>query len=230
MKMLFVLCCLTLWGWGCMAQTGEKNFIDQNYVEVTGTAEMEIVPDEIYLRIVISEKDKGKKSVEEQEKEMVNVLKNLGVDVHKDLAIRDLSSDFKYYLLKRTAIQTEKEYQLCMHGGDKIGRLLNDLEAVGISNISILRVDHSQMAEFRRKVKTDAVKIAKEKAEDFAGAVGQEIGRALYISENEGGYYPRQNAVANVRVRGMGSVDSAPVLDFEKIPLKYTVLVRFELK
>lgn len=230
MKMLFVLCCLTLWGWGCMAQTGEKNFIDQNYVEVTGTAEMEIVPDEIYLRIVISEKDKGKKSVEEQEKEMVNVLKNLGVDVHKDLAIRDLSSDFKYYLLKRTAIQTEKEYQLCMHGGDKIGRLLNDLEAVGISNISILRVDHSQMAEFRRKVKTDAVKIAKEKAEDFAGAVGQEIGRALYISENEGGYYPRQNTVANVRVRGMGSVDSASVLDFEKIPLKYTVLVRFELK
>lgn len=61
MKVLYVLCCLILWGWGGMAQTGEKNFIDQNYVEVTGTAELEIVPDEIYLRIVISEKDKGKK-------------------------------------------------------------------------------------------------------------------------------------------------------------------------
>ena len=211
MKVLYVLCCLILWGWGGMAQMGEKNFIDQNYVEVTGTAELEIVPDEIYLRIVISEKDKGKKSVEEQEKEMVNVLKNLGIDVHKDLAIRDLSSDFNSYRFQ-------------------IGRLLTDLEAVGISNISILRVDHSQIAKFRRKVKTDAVKIAKEKAEDFAGAVGQEIGRALYISENEGGYYPRQNAVANVRVRGVGSVDSTPVLDFEKIPLKYTVVVRFELK
>lgn len=48
-------------GLGRYGSNGGKNFIDQNYVEVTGTAELEIVPDEIYLRIVISEKDKGKK-------------------------------------------------------------------------------------------------------------------------------------------------------------------------
>ena len=33
------------------AQTGQKNFIDVNYIEVTGKAEMEIVPNEIFLEI-----------------------------------------------------------------------------------------------------------------------------------------------------------------------------------
>ena len=64
MKLTTLVLCLFL-SWGISrAQTGEKNFIDQNYIEVTGTAEMEIVPDEIYLKIVLSEKDKGKKSLE----------------------------------------------------------------------------------------------------------------------------------------------------------------------
>ena len=56
-------------------------------------------------------------------------------------------------------------------------------------------------------------------------------GRALYISESGGGYYPRLNAVANVSFKSAGAMDeAAPVLDFEKIPLKHSVLVRFELK
>lgn len=229
MKWIAVMIVL-LWPILCQAQSGEKNFIDQNYMEVTGTAEMEVVPDEIYLKIVISEKDKGKKSVEEQEKRMIGILQKLGIDVRKDLLMKDISSDFKIYFLKRAAIQTEKEYQLCMHGTEKIGQLLMDLEAAGISNISVDRLDHSQLEKFRREVKVNAVKAAREKAEAFAEALGQEVGRALYVGENGSGYYSRQNAAANVRVRGAGVLHEAPVLDFEKIQLKYSVLVRFELK
>ena len=51
------------------SQTMAKNFIDQPYIEVTGKAELEVVPDEIYLTIVIDEKDnKAKQSLEELEK------------------------------------------------------------------------------------------------------------------------------------------------------------------
>lgn len=215
-------------GW---AQSGEKNFIDQNYIEVTGTAEMEVVPDEIYLKIVLSEKDKGKKSLEVMEKDMVAVLKRLGIDVRKDLLIKDLSSDFKYYFLKRTAIQTEKEYQLCLHGAEKVGPLLVELEKAGISNISVDRVDHSRLESFRREVKINAVKAAKEKAAAFAEALGQQAGRALYISESGGGYYPRANGIVNVSFKAASMMDeAAPELDFEKIFLKHSVLVRFELK
>lgn len=229
MKWIALVSCLFL-GWGiCGAQSGEKNFIDQNYIEVTGTAEMEIVPDEIYLKIVLSEKDKGKKSLEEMEKEMLSILKKAGIDVRKDLLIKDLSSDFKSYFLKRTAIQTEKEYQLCLHGADKVGTLLVELEKAGISNISVDRVDHSQLEKFRREVKVNAVKAAKEKADAFAEAVGQKAGRALYIGESGGGYYSRAAVNASF-MTDSGMAEGAPVLDFEKIPLKHSVVVRFELK
>lgn len=233
MKTLCIVCSLLFGSFMAVAQTGEKNFIDQNYIEVTGTAEMEIVPDQIYLSIVISEKDKGKRTVEQQEKAMVAILQELGIDSRKDLLIKDVSSNFKSYFLKRTAIQTEKEYQLCLHGADKMGQLLPALEAAGISNISVSRVDHSRLDQYRQEVKIQAVKIAKAKAAAFAEAVGQQAGRALYIGESENSYFIRQNAMSsNIRVRGTGAVTDtgAPLIDFEKIPLKSSVLVRFELK
>ena len=82
------------------AQTGQKNFIDQNFIEVTGKSEMEITPDLIYLKIFINEKDgKSKLSLPEREKTMISVLKEIGVDVTKDLTIKDMSSNFKFYFL-----------------------------------------------------------------------------------------------------------------------------------
>ena len=112
MKIVCIVLSLLLGSFVTMAQSGEKNFIDQNYIEVSGTAEMEIVPDQIYLKIVISEKDKGKKTVEQQEKAMIAILQKLGIDVRKDLLMKDMSSNFKSYFLKKTVVQTEKEYQL----------------------------------------------------------------------------------------------------------------------
>lgn len=86
-----------------------KNFIDENYIEVTGKAEMKIMPDEIYLKIIISEKDnKGKQTLEELEKLMIDKLRILNVDIEKNLKVHDISSNFKNYWLGRTDIFTTK--------------------------------------------------------------------------------------------------------------------------
>ena len=46
-----------------MAQSKENDFLDQPYIEVTGTAMMEVVPDEIYVKIILREKDqRGRRS------------------------------------------------------------------------------------------------------------------------------------------------------------------------
>lgn len=108
MKIVCIVLSLLLGSFVTMAQSGEKNFIDQNYIEVSGTAEMEIVPDQIYLKIVISEKDKGKKTVEQQEKAMIAILQKLGIDVRKDLLMKDMSSNFKSYFLKKRSSKRRK--------------------------------------------------------------------------------------------------------------------------
>lgn len=71
-SLLFIIFFSTI----AFAQNGEKNFIDQPYIEVTGHIETEIIPNEIYLNIVLNENDKkGKVSIEKQENQMISTLK-----------------------------------------------------------------------------------------------------------------------------------------------------------
>ena len=54
MKYLFFTCGMLI-SFLLNAQSFEKNFIDQNYIEVTGKSEMLVVPDLIYLHIMLKE-------------------------------------------------------------------------------------------------------------------------------------------------------------------------------
>lgn len=216
------------------SQTGEKNFIDQNYIEVTGKSEMEIIPDQIYIKVLLSEKDtKNKVSVSELEKQMIQKLKEIGINVDKELMIKDMGSNFKNYLLSKKEIILSKEYQVIVHDGKTASQVFTELEKIGLSNVDIEKLDHSRIEQFRREVKINAIKAAKEKAEALTSAIGQSIGRAIYIQEIENRYTNTMNS-NRVMIRGMASVQNAsnnqPDIDFEKIHIEYAIVCRFELK
>ena len=84
-KSYLIVLIVLLFGSFTFAQ--EKNFIDQNYIEVTGKAELNIVPNEIYISIVLKEDNKEKKTIAKLESELIPTLKSLGVDVEKDLKV-----------------------------------------------------------------------------------------------------------------------------------------------
>lgn len=211
---------------------GPKNFIDQNYIEVTGKAELEVIPDEIYLDITIRESDsKGKEQLESLEKKMIKALTVLEIDFDKDFAVKDMDSNFKDYWLKRNDIFTTKSYQLIVHNATTLGKVIAELEKMGISNIQIEKVDHSEIEKYRKKVKVKAIKAGKEKAEELALAIDQSIGRALYIREIENYNAPmRSNTMMNVRSVTSMSLEEVPEMQFESIHLEYAVQVYFELK
>lgn len=218
-------------------QTGEKNFIDQNYIEVTGKAETEISPDLIYIKILINEKDnKSKTPLADRENTMLSKLKEIGIDINKDLLIKDISSNFKYYWLTKSEILLSKEYQLLVRDGKTASKVFIELENIGISTVSIDRLDNSNIQKYRKEVKIDAVKAAKEKAESLANAIGQDIGRAIYIQELERAAPTVSNRIL---IRGASSLSNSslygsrapePDIDFEKIILEYSIICRFELK
>ena len=218
-------------------QNGEKNFIDHNYMEVTGKAEMEITPDEIYLKILINEKDFKNKSLIEIENLMIAKLQEIGIDPKKEIAIKDIASNFKYYLLLKTDILLVKEYQVLVHDGKTAGKVIIELQKLGISNVKIDRIDNSKLTEFRKEVKINAIKAAQEKAKSMALAINQDIGRAIFVRELENNYYNSlQGKVAGIQIRGLANSTTSvsnnlePDIEFEKINLDYSILVRFELK
>jgi uncharacterized protein len=171
------------------AQTGEKNFIDQNYIEVTGKAELEISPDLIYITIIIQEKDnKTKAPLAEREKQMIEKLESIGIDTKKDLLIKDLASNFRNNFMSKSEILLSKGYRLITHDSKTASKVFIELEKLDISNVSIEKLDHTKIQTYRRDVKVAAIKAAKEKSEALAAGIGQNIGRAIYVQEIENDY------------------------------------------
>ena len=117
---------------------------------------------------------------------MLSKLKEIGIDINKDLLIKDISSNFKYYWLTKNEILLAKEYQLLVKDGKTASKVFIELENIGISNVSIDKLDNSNIQKYRKEVKIEAIKAAKEKAESLANAIGQNIGRAIFIQELDG--------------------------------------------
>jgi uncharacterized protein YggE len=211
-----------------------KNFIDQNYIEVTGKAEMDIIPNEIYVSIKLNGKDiKKTGTVEEVEKLMFGKLKSLNIDVTKNLVIKDMASNLNSHWIKASDINTTKEYLLLLTDANKVVSVFRELQSVGISDISVDRVEHSEITKYRQDVKIEAIKAAKAKAESLTSAIGQTCGRALYIQEQNIDIYRGRNYGSGLTSNVFMNVktdDRDLDIEFQKIKLQYTVLVKFELK
>lgn len=166
------------------SQNGQKNFIDQPYIEVTGQIETEITPNEIYLTIELDENDKkGKISIEQQENQMIAVLKSLKIDLDKNFSILDFNGYYKRKFLADDKVTKKKRYELIVNDGETLGKVYQALDRIDISNIYISKTSHSDIEKIRRETKLKALKVAKEKAIDYATAINQTIGKALFIKE-----------------------------------------------
>lgn len=207
----------------------QKTFLDQPYIEVTGRAEMEVAPDEIYVRITINEQDsKGKTTMLQQEKDMVRRLKDLGIDVDKKLVVQDMMNA----QLKKD-VATSKSYMLEVNSATQLAHVFQALQTIGISDAAVERTDVSNMDELRQQVRGASAKAARQNAEILAAALGQKVGRAIFVQDNS--YYsrPYSNVVLTrtMKVADAGvAATAAPTLEFQKITIDHSVLVRFMLE
>lgn len=205
-----------------------KNFLDQNYIEVTGKATIKIVPDLIYLRIQLSEKQKNKIDLDVKEREMIAKLKDIGIDVEKELVIKDMASNFSGKVFSDEIVVT-KVYILLVHDARTANKVISAMEKLEISNIKVDRLEHTKLADYKKECGIEAIKAAKTKAENLTAAIGQSIGRAVYAEEVQ---MPMMNELSNnAYYKSETSVGwLATDLDFDEIKIDYSVMVRFELK
>ena len=175
-----------------------KNFIDQPYLETSAEADTLVIPDRIYLKITISENDtKNKKSVEELENIMVQKLKNLGIDTNKQLLMNNLASNYKKYVLKTSDVMKTKYYDLLVFDGLTAGKVIQELENEDISNIQLLKTQHSQEEKILADLKKRAIIKAKKNANNIANAIGQKVGNAIFISDSKINLNLNSNAFLN---------------------------------
>ncbi len=208
-------------------------------IEVTGSAEEEIVPDEIYFAITLKEylgDNKDKVSIDKLERELYNAARKIGV-AEEDFRIEDIQS-YNYDWYRRNRPQREeflasKKYTIKFEELDEINRLFAYLDAKGIQSTNIDRYDHSQREELERDLKIKALQNAKEKAEYLLRGIDERLGGVLQVTEINTGSQPptyyREMAYARMDAAEEEST-SAPSIEFQKIKLRYEVRAVFEIR
>ena len=209
-----------------------KNFIDQPYLETTARVDTLVIPDRIYLSILITEADtKGKTSVEKLENKMADKLKTLGIDIEKQLTLTDLGSNFKKYFLRKVDVQKDKEYTLLVHDALTAGKVLMGLESIGISNVNLTKTEYSGLEKLKINLRQRAVVAAKIQGEAMVVPLDQKLGHALFISDLNTGVQNRMtDRMVRVQMSKESDVDQPIEIEFEKIKIESTVNVKFAIQ
>lgn len=171
----------------CMAlfSMAQVQSVSLPFIEVTGTSEMEITPDEIYVAITLRERnDKEKLTIAKLETDLKQILKDLSIPLEQ-LVLNEAYADYSRYRKVKKEVITSKSYTLKLKDVNTLSTVYERLDKMGVEDAYISKLNHSKLIEFTKENRIKAVKAAKEKAEYLAQAVNQTTGKALEISERE---------------------------------------------
>ena len=240
MKKIFLLVATALLMFNAFAQT-ERNPYPRTIV-VSGSAEMEIVPDEIYVYVDLKEYDKkssGKVTLDKIRQDFLTAVRSLGIPDSLVSVAGYGGHNWNPWWRKKNRkdeLYASISYQIKLRNTAQVDQLVDKLDDAATQNFYIQRTSHSRLAEYRKQLKMQAVRAAKEKAGYLAEAVNERVGEAVTINEPNEFYQPYYgNAVANTMMRSQAPVEQEqaadqPQADFKKMKLKYDVTVVFALK
>ena len=234
MKTFAVL--VTLWLSGILAISAQEDN-NSRYIEVTGSSETEIIPDEIHFMITIKEywqKEFEKKSkpedyqtkvpVNEIEHNLMSALKQAGI-APSDIQTKEVGD---YWRERGKDFLISKTFDIKLQNPDQINRIIQTVNTKGIQSMNIGELKNKDLQEYRKQGKIEALKAARQKADYLVAAMGQKLGNVLRIVEPEErsfSYFQPQSAMSNVAIP---SYDSNPE-NFRTIKLRYQMTARFEI-
>lgn len=209
-----------------------KNYLDVPHLETTAQVDTLVTPDLIYLNILLQEADtKGKVTLEKLENQLVQELKKLGIDTEEQLRVADLASYFKDYFLRRDDVLKKKLYSLVVYDAQTAGRVIQALERVDISNIGLQRTEVSNLEEIKLEMRRKAMNRAYAQAKALTEPLGQEVGKAVYISDMNTEYLRERSPVPMMAMDASAqSKEFEPAnLSFEQVRIEARVNVKFAL-
>ena len=234
MKKLIIAAIIACTSLSAMSQTADL----RKKIEVNGSAETEITPDEIYIAISLKEyfKDNNNKkrvSITELEKELQAAGVKAGIP-KEDLMINNVSGYTDYWNKKKDPnFLASKQYKLKVKDLNSFNQIIAAIDPKGIASTYVESYNHSKIAQLKNDLRVKALLNAKEKATALANALGDKLGSALLIQDHNTDYnvqpvYRNYAMMAKAEVAS-DSMEPAEI-DFKKIKLQYTVNVTFEIK
>lgn len=230
MKKIFYLLSFALLTFSTMAQSN-NNTTPQ--VSVSGEGSVKIQPDYAIISIGSEIKDvesgKAKKQNDEIIAKMIQIIKKSKID-EKDYQTQRVN------LYKSRDYQQKKDYfvanqtvAITLRNLDQYETLMMDLIDAGANAIQGVEFKSTQTDKFASEIRAKAVLDAKKKAQDYAGALDQTIGKALIISDQSFVNTPRVYSMKTAAFSADASVQEQ-TLAIGEIEISTNVNVVFELK
>lgn len=234
---LILLCCFVIAG---KAQQNNSNPFPKT-ITVTGSAEMEVIPDEVYVTVVLREyqkKGEAKKDIETIKSAFLESCRQAGIS-DSAISILSYSGYNSYYSLRKKQKDSDLfagiSYLIKFSNSEQMDNLVDKLDDQATQGFEISFTSHSRMTAFRKQLKIDAIKAAKAKAEYLTTAIDEQLGGAITVKEPEEGN--NNYSASNRAVNGANGISKyeyesfkSTGIVFRKIKLRYEVTVIFALK
>jgi uncharacterized protein len=166
-------------------------------VDTTGTAEIQVVPDTATLSFSIMKKDKSVSVAKKQNDE--TIAKVTGLARRFNINAADVKTDYIRVseVTKRVKIKdSDDDYENVFDGYrvtrnlvvklsdiSKFETFLTALLDAGVNDVANVVFSSSELRRYKDQARAMAIRAAKEKAEAIAKEIGQTIGKAVSIDE-----------------------------------------------
>jgi len=205
-------------------------------IEVTGTASISVTPDIMKWTVEIQNDNdnvqEAKTKNDNTITKVLNIIKSYGIE-DKDIktsGIRMTKRSYIYGQEKKFNVSNTVWFNL--ENLAKYDLLTNDLIKIEDVYITNTYLEYSKAIETRIQARTNALKVAKEKAQQMAEALGMSVGKPIMIQEEPiYDYWGMQNYTQN-NVQSYSTNGSISSQHFSEgiMKIECKVKVVFELK
>jgi uncharacterized protein YggE len=164
----------------------------QPQISVSGSAEVKVAPDEIYLNVGVETRSANPADAKSQNDENISqALKFLKAQGIKD---KDIQTDFlsvqPEYVGNSPTINfysVQKNITAKLTNTTNFEAVLTGLLSNGVNYVHGISFRTSELRKYRDQARGMAVRAAKEKAEAMASATGVKLGKIYSVNVNDGG-------------------------------------------
>ena len=241
LKLLFIIAVLAF----PLTRTFSQTPTQPPLISVSGSAEVKVAPDEIYLRVGVETRhenlEEAKRENDERVSKSLVFLKNSGVkekDVQTDFISIEPTYDNNVSRTKAVTYVVRKSIEVKLTKIDIFESILTGLLTNGVNNVHGIEFRTSELRKYRDDARAMAILAAREKADALASELGVKRGKVYSVNANDSGgwwssgssYWGRgfgggmfQNAVQNAE----GASEEEGTLSIGQISVSASVNVSF---
>ena len=211
------------------------------FIEVIGSAEMKIEPDEIRFEIGINEYWKEEFEKRKQYKDYITKIPLEEIEINLMASLTEIGISKNQIVIKEIGqywggsgkdFKKSKVFELVLTDFGKVNELLSKVEVKGVYSMKITELKNKDISKYREQVKIEAMKAAKKKASYLLESVDEELGKVISVIEldnNSDYFWKAQNILSNT-IMPSNSDGEYNNENLRKIILRYDVKIRFEIK